>query len=246
MEKKTRQAPINTLQGFRLKLRGKVNEIKSGNITSEPISRYTPGEQEEGQISFVESDTLPTQGPGPLGTPENLSAIGVKFHDLVEDDELFQYVDLPQGWKKVPTDVPEFSLLLDEKDRPRAEIYYNATPAERQAWIRLLCRYGVKMSNEDPKMRGQGTDYLYKDFHSKGELIFNQMVMDGDKVIYSTPLVKVRQLFFPTLGLPLLEWAQRQHSRTALWGELDRSRDEAINWLQEHFPAWEDPMAYWD
>ena len=60
-------------------------------------------QEAEGQRSFVGSDTLPTDR---RGCDETLTAAGAVFGELVPGDPLFQYVTLPAGWKKVPTDHP--------------------------------------------------------------------------------------------------------------------------------------------
>ncbi|WKZ25453.1 MAG: hypothetical protein QY322_03650 [bacterium] len=66
-----------------------------------------------GQQSFVSSTTLPTD----LRGKEILEAAGVKFLGVVDDDDIFQYVELPEGWKKVPTDHSMWSNLVDGAGR---------------------------------------------------------------------------------------------------------------------------------
>jgi len=86
-------------------------------------------QESAGQQSFVSSDTLPTD----LRGKEILEAAGVKFLGVVEDDDMFQYVELPDGWKKVPTDHSMWSNLVDEQGRVRASIFYKGAFYDRSA-----------------------------------------------------------------------------------------------------------------
>lgn len=82
-----------------------------------------------GQKSFVGSTTLPTE----VQRKELLEAAGVKFLGPVEGDNLFQYVELPEGWQKQPTDHSMWSKLVDEQGRERASIFYKAAFYDRRA-----------------------------------------------------------------------------------------------------------------
>lgn len=92
-------------------------------------SRAIYDQEADGQQSFVSSTTLPTD----LCGKEILEAAGVKFLGVVEDDDIFQYVELPDGWKKVPTDHSMWSNLVDEQGRVRASIFYKAAFYDRNA-----------------------------------------------------------------------------------------------------------------
>lgn len=87
------------------------------------------GQEAAGQQSFVKSTTLPAEIRG----KEILEAAGVKFLGPVEGDDLFQYVELPEGWKKEPTDHSMWSKLVDEQGRERASIFYKAAFYDRRA-----------------------------------------------------------------------------------------------------------------
>ncbi|MDP3917651.1 MAG: hypothetical protein Q8Q30_00550 [Candidatus Woesebacteria bacterium] len=86
-------------------------------------------QESAGQQSFVSSDTLPTD----LRGKEVLEAEGVKFLGPVEGDDIFQYVELPEGWKKVPTDHSMWSNLVDGAGRIWASIFYKAAFYDRSA-----------------------------------------------------------------------------------------------------------------
>lgn len=125
-----------------------------------------------GQQSLVGSDTLPTD----IGRHSDydakaiLEAAGVKFLGVVDGDDMFQYVELPEGWKKVPTDHSMWSKLVDDKGRERAGIFYKAAFYDRSAHMSLSCRFGVSF------------DYDRFDKESIGVAT----VTDGGKVVHTT------------------------------------------------------------
>lgn len=120
-----------------------------------------------GQGSFVGSDTLPADVRG--DTKAILEAAGVKFLGEVEGDAKFQYVELPEGWKKVATDHSLWSHLYDERWRKRAAMFYKAAFYDRDAFIRAECRYSV--------------DYDYDRAEAEGVAV--GQVMDCGEVIHS-------------------------------------------------------------
>lgn len=92
-------------------------------------------QEAKGQESFVKSDTLPTKMDP--ASKEILEAAGVKFLGPVENDDQFQYVTLPAGWKKVPTDHSMWSELLDQDGKEIASIFYKASFYDRSAFLRI-------------------------------------------------------------------------------------------------------------
>lgn len=131
-----------------------------------------------GQDDLVNSDTLPTDIGGRYGEPLQcpiLEASGVKFLGVVDGDPLFQYVELPQGWKKLPTDHSMWSKLVDEKGRERAMIFYKAAFYDRSAHMRLSLRFSV--TND------------YKRAETEGIAVAH--VLDCENIIYSTEPLKL-------------------------------------------------------
>ncbi len=96
------------------------------------IAASTPGgieaQEVAGQIAFVANETLPKDGI------ECVKAMGVKVLDAADD--LFVNVQLPDGWRKKPTDHSMWSELLDDKGVKRAAIFYKAAFYDRSAFIR--------------------------------------------------------------------------------------------------------------
>ncbi|CAN5711925.1 hypothetical protein BH11PAT2_BH11PAT2_08820 [soil metagenome] len=104
------------------------------------LGREMIAEQEvSGRQSFIESDTLPTMIWS--GSRNSLEEAGVKFLAIVDDDPKFQYVELPEKWKKIPhptVDGNDFwTCLIDETGATRAEIFFKAGFHAREAWMRI-------------------------------------------------------------------------------------------------------------
>lgn len=131
-------------------------------------------QEAQGQTELVRSEVLPTEFLGRVNTKEILEAAGVKFLGVVEDDPLFQYVELPQGWKKIPTEHSMHSTLLDNKGRARANIFYKAAFYDRSANLSLHTRYNYHFDYDKRDKEGIAVAYA----------------TDCDKVIHSTPPIK--------------------------------------------------------
>lgn len=130
-------------------------------------------QEAEGQHELVNSDVLPTEisADGRI----TLERAGVKFGELVPGDPIFQHVELPQGWKKQPTDHSMWSDLVDEKGRKRGAIFYKAAFYDRLASMSTVSRFSIHQD--------------YKRGREEGVAV--ACVTDGDKVIYSTQPVQL-------------------------------------------------------
>ena len=93
-------------------------------------------QENEGQKNFCKASILPVN-LDPLNKNNNVKTIlenyGIKFLGIVEKDPIFQYVELPSGWKIVSTNHSMWNELLDNKHRIRANIFYKA------AFLRYSC-----------------------------------------------------------------------------------------------------------
>lgn len=166
-----RQAPRNTTMEVKENpFLGFITAMSSAGILAQ---------EAQGQRSLVRSETLPTD----MGRYNNydakavLEAAGVKFLGVVEGDDMFQYVELPHGWKKVETDHSMWSKLVDDKGRERASIFYKAAFYDRSAHMSLSCRFGVSF------------DYGRFDKDNIG--VAN--VTDNGKVIHTTEPISVAE-----------------------------------------------------
>ncbi|MDP3725780.1 MAG: hypothetical protein Q8R36_01120 [bacterium] len=135
----------------------------------------------QGQQSLVESDTLPMDIGRYSDHDEKkiLKSWGVKFLGDVEGDHLFQYVELPKGWKKVTTDDSMHSKLVDNEGRERAEIFYKAASYDRRSDMSLSRRFDVSFD--------------YGRFDKEGVGVAN-VTDGGKKVVYTTePISATRE-----------------------------------------------------
>jgi len=169
-------------------------------------------QEAQGQQSFVGSDTLPTDmGHDDEHTKAVLEAAGVKFLGVVEGDPMFQYVKLPKGWKKMPTDHSMWSKLVDEKGRERAAIFYKAAFYDRRANMRLSTRFSASRDYERQNKEGVAVAH----------------VMDCGKVVHTTEPIKL-----PADTLEKYEVAEKADQAAAAW--LDKNypdwRNPAAYW----------------
>lgn len=158
-------------------LAAKIMTFAEDNVNN-AIVALTPGgienQEAEGQKTLVNNDTLPREmmRHGDYHPQPILESFGVKFLGNVKGDELFQHVELPEGWKKEPTEHSMWSKLVDDKGRERAAIFYKAAFYDLKAHVTLTPRFAVR------------TDY---DRYDKGEFV--SLVTDCEETIYTTPLI---------------------------------------------------------
>ena len=92
-------------------------------------------QEQQGQQELVRAPQLPVDGL--LGTERaRWEALGVKIlDDGVSEDPLFCRVELPSGWRKVATDHPLWTNLVDAGGAVVATICYKAAFYDRYARI---------------------------------------------------------------------------------------------------------------
>lgn len=97
-------------------------------------------QEAQGQQFLIINDVLPSEilPNEAFSGRVILEQAGVVFGSLVEGDTLFQHVELPQGWKKVPTEHSMWSTLLDENGLIRASIFYKAAFYDRRASMSVV------------------------------------------------------------------------------------------------------------
>lgn len=166
-----------------------------------------------GQRVFVASETLPIKCN--FCKRSELEEMGIVFGEPVDD--LFVEVQLPEGWKKIPTGHSMWSELVDDKGRKRASIFYKAAFYDHDAFIGTSRRFGYQVQPEG----GWDSDF---DREMSPRIC---VVTDCDEVIWrSKPLAPSEDV----------EWF-RLDEHLAPLGKA---------WLDEHYPDWENTLAYWD
>lgn len=192
-------------------------------ITGDP-SAAIEAQEARGQGKFVASDALPIKC---YCEQTQLEQMGIIFGEPVDD--LFVEVQLPEGWKKVPTDHSMWSKLIDGKGRERASIFYKAAFYDRDAHMSLTRRFGYKV---EPVCGYGDPNYKESEWHCVvtdcGEVIWVSEERVEPEPKYSFDDEDSRQAW--------LDWDDRKGAL----GQL------GLAWLESTHPQWEDPLAYWD
>lgn len=160
---KKKRTPINTEQEAK---DNPSHMIAMAAIMGEPLS--IQHQEAQGQASLINSETLPIEMES--SDKATLEKAGVKFGKKVVGDNLFQYVQLPAGWKKVPTNHSMWSKLVDDKGRERASIFYKAAFYDREAHLSTSRRYNI--------------NYDYDRMEKENVIVNN--ITDCGKIIHTT------------------------------------------------------------
>ncbi len=172
------------------------------------------------QTRLVNSEFLPSKLE-PEGAKEFLEKAGLMFLD--EAVGLFRKVVLPPGWKKVPTNHPWLSMLLDAKGREIARVFYKGTYYDESAALIIQSRYGT--------WEGEGSFAVMSDEFTGASIAAT--VIDGGTMLGQG------EILFMSQPQPS-STDRRERLRTLL-----RAKKEAYAWLNENFPDWQNPFAYW-
>jgi hypothetical protein len=100
-----------------------------------------------GQDAMVQSSDLPIEM-----SPNDKKLISKKTGIIFKEEvnELFVRVELPEGWKIVPTEHSMWTRLVDDKGRRRGSIFYKASFYDRRAMLTFDPYYQIHtLSNED-------------------------------------------------------------------------------------------------
>ena len=195
--------------------------LVNGDIANAIVSE-TPGgieaQEARGQQDFVASDTLPIKCNS--CTREQLEAIGIEFGEPVDD--LFVAVRLPDGWKKIPSDHSMWSNLVDDQGRTRAHIFYKAAFYDRNAHISIVRRFTYSVV---PTCGYDNPNYRAERWHC--------IVLDASQTIWTSDSIEPQPDF-------------EDRDATSLWySKQDTLKKLGKAWLDEKYPDWQNPLAYW-
>lgn len=142
--------------------------------------------------------------------------VGIVFGDPV--DELFVHVTLPEGWSRKGTSHSMWSYILDERGRQRILVFYKGAFYDRKAHMRMTRRFLVtsEMKVEDDWDGGR-----------------RHVVEDAAKPVDNPK--KTGEVIFAS-----------DYAASNDYDAQDGHMKVCDAWLNEHFPLWEDPTAYWD
>lgn len=120
------------------------NTSKTSDMTLLAMAMFPGGieaMEAHGQSELVNSEVLPTIGLFRLR--QMIEDAGGKIGSMVEGDDMFTEVTLPEGWKKKGTDHDMWSELFDDKGHKRASMFYKAAFYDRSAHISGNPRFRV-------------------------------------------------------------------------------------------------------
>lgn len=110
-------------------------------------------QEKQGQTEMVHSDVIPSKGTENIHDSywegntriqkdktkrEEFEALGFVFGELVEGDEMFTKVTLPEGWSRQGSTHAMWSHIVDERGIPRVSIFYKAAFYDRDAFCDIL------------------------------------------------------------------------------------------------------------
>jgi hypothetical protein len=159
--------------------------------------------------------------------PEQLEALGFV---LGEDtgDRLFISATLPPGWEIRSSDHYMWSYVHDERGRCRASLFYKPDFWDQDAHISFSPRYSVSVEPvggwKEPVKPRQDIGY----------------VKDEKQVIFATSPTD------PEPGWKGGESEEKRQLQLAWYAQKDQKGDEARAWLNERYPEWMNPLAYWE
>jgi hypothetical protein len=131
-------------------------------------------------------------------------------------DDLFVKVALPVGWHKKPTEHSMWSDLIDEQGRVRARIFYKAAFYDRSAHFNLTARYSYGIH---PVVENDWDGPRYGAVTDQGNVIWHT-----DRQLVRNINTKTDKLYYD------------------IYDELEKA---ARVWLEEHYPDYRNPFAYW-
>ena len=205
-----------------------IGALARGDLANAIIAS-TPGgieaQEAQGQQDFVANETLPIKFN--YCTREQIEAMGIVYGDPVDD--LFVEVTLPDGWHKQPTGHSMWSYLLDDQGRKRASIFYKAAFYDRRAFIDISRRYSCSTV---PVLGYDDPDYRAGEWHCT--------VTDHDDAILWTSKTVGPEPPYSHGG------DEKSRSKWLAWVESKNALAlTGREWLDENYPDWQDPLAYW-
>jgi hypothetical protein len=182
-------------------------------------------QEARGQREAVNSDQLPTKGllgkDRPVWEKMGIKIIEKEPGTTSSGDSLFTLVELPKGWKKEATAHSMWNNLVDEKGRVRAKFFYKAAFYDRDAFMSgPECRFTIRRDLSGPRDAYERTTRM--------------QVLDGNEVVFSVEEPREQYKEFDRAKYDANEASEK------------RLRLQCRDWLAEHYPNFEDPMAYWD
>lgn len=147
---------------------------------------------------------------------EDLEKIGFTVIGVFKDDPLFTEVVFPKGWTKQVFNRLA-SRVLDERGIERISCFYKAAFYDRRASMGVYRRFDVYM---------YGHSYLNNDDHLTWEDEDYHSIVVIDR-LKSSVIFELKK------------------DKEATFKEEDVLMEQCYEWLNEHYPKWDDVTEYW-
>jgi len=202
----------------------------ANNNLDDAITAIIPGgievQEAQGNQAFVANGTLPKCSGK---DKEYLEQMGVVFGD--DADDIFVNVQLPDGWAKQPGEDSRGSYLVDNHLNKRASIFYKAAFYDRYASISLLRRFYVTYKPVDGRGSEKTSTWI-------GVIMDRGIVGEGE-ILRTAPIEPEPP--YPNRG------DEPARQRWLTWNDQrENLTKKAAAWLDETYPDWHSPVAYWD
>jgi hypothetical protein len=80
-------------------------------------------QEAQGQRELIVSDTLPLELSGGEESWEKFRSWGFILGDVVPNDSIFRFVQLPAGWKKKGSDHDMWSYVINDTGKERLSVF---------------------------------------------------------------------------------------------------------------------------
>lgn len=147
-----------------------------------------------------------------FGMRSILEAAGGRIIPVFNPIPRYVRVELPSGWRVIPTNDYKWTNLVDEKGRKRGEIYCMPTFNLPDTYIQACCRYTIVFVRADLNMSQSISQ-----------------VKDCEQVLFTSQ-----------------PFTFKLHDVESSLSAQHKAGSQSVNWLNEHFPNWRDPSAYWN
>ena len=131
--------------------------------------------ESSGRQSFIADKTLPIEMRQP-DFETALRRMGVKFLGVNNTNQILQNVEFPCGWRKERAESIYRVNLVDEKDRRRASLCYEAGKNPSASVLDVDRRYSVNIGEEDyinGRYTGKVCDLLNEIIYTTESIEFN-------------------------------------------------------------------------
>ena len=156
------------------------------------------------------------------GNIKDFQDMGIIFGENV--DEIFRKAILPEGWKIESTDHDMWFNLLDNQNRVRATMFYKVAAWDYDSFLNVKRRYNFYVE----PINGWNENYKNVEWVVRVKDYDNEILWESNPT-EKEPDVKTNRDAW-------LKWVEKKNDVLPLL---------AKRWLNNAYPSWEHPIAYW-